>query len=105
MFFSAEEKYIILRKYAENNSYICRMNYSGKKAIYIWQNADWPDFRWDNSQVAPLLNSVQEHQARLLGMLSVLGFDMQKQTALESMTEDVVRSSEIEGELLNSKEL
>ena len=77
------------------------MNYSGKKAIYVWQNTDWPDFRWNELQVAPLLNSVQEHQAKLLGMLSVLGFDMQKQTALESMTEDVVRSSEIEGELLN----
>ena len=77
------------------------MNYSDKKAIYIWQNADWPNFRWDVSQVTPLLNSVQERQARLLGMLSVLGFDLQKQTALESMTEDVVRSSEIEGELLN----
>ena len=77
------------------------MNYSGKKAVYVWQNADWPNFRWDDSQVALLLNSVQEHQARLLGMLSVLGFDMQKRTALESMTEDVVRSSEIEGELLN----
>ena len=101
MFFFAEKKYIILRKYAENNSYICRMNYSGKKAIYVWQNTDWPNFRWNDTQVAPLLNSVQEHQARLLGMLSVLGFDMQKQTTLESMTEDVVRSSEIEGELLN----
>ena len=81
--------------------YICRMNYSCKKAIYIWQNTDWPRFMWDDSQVSPLLNSVQERQARLLGMLSALGFDLQKQTALESMTEDVVRSSEIEGELLN----
>ncbi|MGX8712668.1 MAG: Fic family protein [bacterium] len=77
------------------------MIYSGKKAIYIWQDADWPNFRWDDLQVSPLLNSVQERQARLLGMLSVLGFDLQKQTVLESMTEDVVRSSEIEGELLN----
>lgn len=52
-------------------------------------------------RVSPLLNSVQERQARLVGMLSALGFDMQMQKALESMTEDVIRSSEIEGELLN----
>lgn len=65
---------------AENNSYICRMNNNGKNAINIWQDADWPDFRWDDSQVSPLLNSVQERQARLLGMLSALGFDLQKQT-------------------------
>ena len=77
------------------------MNYRGKKAIYIWQNTDWPKFRWDDLQVTPLLNLVQEHLSRLRGMLSALGFDLQKKTALESMTEDVVRSSEIEGELLN----
>ena len=97
----AEKKVVILRKNAENNPYICRMNYMGNKTAYIWHNADWPNFRWDDSQVSPLLNSVQERQARLLGMLSALGFDLQRLTALESMTEDVVRSSEIEGELLN----
>lgn len=77
------------------------MNSKEKRAIYIWQHSDWPNFTWDTSLVEPLQNSVQERQARLLGKLEALGFDMQKQTALESMTEDVIRSSEIEGELLN----
>lgn len=77
------------------------MNYSGKRAIYIWQQPDWPKFTWNHPQVDEVLNSVMEHQARLLGMLSALGFDLQQQTTLESMTEDVMRSSEIEGELLN----
>ena len=97
----AEKKLIILRKNAENNSYICRMNSNAKRAIYIWQHVDWPNFTWNTSLVEPLQHSVQERQARLLGKLEALGFDMQKQTALESMTEDVIRSSEIEGELLN----
>jgi len=97
----AEKKMVILRKYAENNSYICRMNYFENKAVYLWQDADWPNFKWDETRVLPLLNSVQERQARLIGMLSALGFDVKMMTALESMTEDVVRSSEIEGELLN----
>ena len=77
------------------------MNNHGERTIYIWQNADWPDFRWDSSYIEPIQNRVQEQQARLLGKLEALGFDLQKQTALESMTEDVIRSSEIEGELLN----
>ena len=98
---SAEKKVIILRKNAENNSYICRMNNKGRKAIYIWQHAGWPHFKWNNQLVAEALNSVQERQAKLIGMLSALGFDIQNHTALESMTEDVLRSSEIEGELLN----
>lgn len=92
---------IILRNYAENNSYICRMKNTGNRAVYIWQQSDWPNFKWNNQRVAEVLDSVQERQARLLGMLSVLGFDLQNNTALESMTEDVLRSSEIEGELLN----
>lgn len=92
---------IILRKNAENNSYICRMNNHSKKAVYIWQHAGWPHFTWDDKSVGEMLNSAQERQARLVGMLSALGFDMQNHRALESMTEDVLRSSEIEGELLN----
>ena len=92
---------IILRKYAENNSYICRMKNTGNRAVYIYQQSDWPNFKWNNQRVAEALDSVQERQARLLGMLSVLGFDLQNNTALESMTEDVLRSSEIECELLN----
>lgn len=77
------------------------MNNGSNRILYIWQNVDWPNFVWNETKVATLLNSVQERQGRLLGMLSVLGFDMQRKAALESITEDVVRSSEIEGELLN----
>ena len=71
------------------------------RAVYIWQQADWPNFMWDTELVSKALNTAQEHQYKLLGKLSALGFDIQQQTALESMTEDVVRSSEIEGEVLN----
>ena len=98
---SAEKKKIILRKNAENNSYICRMNNQSKKPVYIWQHADWPHFTWNDKHVGEMLNSVRQRQARLVGMLSALGFDMQNHRALESITEDVLRSSEIEGELLN----
>lgn len=77
------------------------MKEKGNRAVYIWQHSDWPNFKWNYQKVSEVLNSVQEQQARLLGMLSVLGFDLQNNTALESITEDVLRSSEIEGELLN----
>ena len=72
-----------------------------KKELYIWQSADWPNFKWNEQIIKTPLNLAQEQQARLVGMLSALGFDIQNQTTLESMTEDIVRSSEIEGELLN----
>lgn len=97
----AEKKDPILRKFAENNAYICRMKNTDKRAVYIWQHTDWPNFTWNLESVNKALITAQEHQYRLLGKLSALGFDIQQRTALESITEDVLRSSEIEGEVLN----
>lgn len=97
----AEKKDPILRKFAENNAYICRMKKTDKRAVYIWQHTDWPNFTWNLESVNKALITAQEHQYRLLGKLSALGFDIQQRTALESITEDVLRSSEIEGEVLN----
>ena len=98
---SAENNFDILRKNAENNSYICRMKETRKNALYVWQQSGWPKFTWDNDIVDEVLVSVQEHQSRLMGMLTAAGFDTRRQTALESMTADVLHSSEIEGEQLN----
>lgn len=81
--------------------YICRMNYNENRHAYIWQQASWPNFTWDKEAIGEVLGQAQVCQSRILGMLSALGFDIRQQTALESITEDVVRSSEIEGELLN----
>ncbi len=69
--------------------------------VYIWQCENWPHFEWNEEVVNTTLNIVLERQGRLQGMLAALGFDIKNHTTLESMTEDVVRSSEIEGELLN----
>ena len=72
-----------------------------KRAIYIWQQDNWPALIWDAKSVEDLMLTVQGRQAHLMGMLDVLGFDIQRTTALESLTQDIVRSSEIEGERLN----
>ena len=82
--------------------YFCRMKEKTKKrALYIWQQDSWPLFEWDKSLVEPLLSTVEHNQQRLAGMLLALGVNIQRTTILDSITEDVVRSSEIEGELLN----
>ena len=77
------------------------MKNTDKRAVCIWQHTDWPNFTWNLESVNKALITAQEHQYRLLGKLSALGFDIQQRTALESITEDVLRSSEIEGEVLN----
>jgi len=69
--------------------------------MYIWQYKDFPHFVWDTEKVMQRLSEVKKEQGRLSGMMSILGFDVKKSTALDSMTTDVIMSSAIEGITLN----
>jgi Fic family protein len=70
--------------------------------MYVWQQENWPDLTWDNGRLATLLGQVSRDQGRLLGRMQDLGFDLRREAQLITLTEDVVRSSEIEGEKLDS---
>jgi Fic family protein len=67
---------------------------------YIWQRDPWPDLRWDDKFLAKLLSHVSREQGRLLGKMEGLGFELRTEAHLRTLTEDVVKSSEIEGEKL-----
>ena len=69
---------------------------------WIWQQPEWPQFRWDDTQVRDLLARIRMKQGQLVGMMSSLGFDLQTTASLDNMVEDVIRSSEIEGVILNA---
>lgn len=69
---------------------------------YIWQQDDWPHWRYDLQQLAPLLAQVHQAQGRLLGRMHDLGVGLRDQANLSALTEDVLKTSEIEGELLNA---
>lgn len=71
------------------------------RAIYIWQQALWPKFTWDNSRIITLLSEVRNLEGRVYGLMCGLGLELQNRTSLDVMTQDVLRSCEIEGELLN----
>jgi Fic family protein len=73
--------------------------------IYIHELEEWPKFHWDESAVAPLLASVSRRQGRLVGRMEALGFDLRKEAVLEILTEDVHKSSEIEGEILDKEQV
>ena len=96
----AVKKYYILRKYTENICYICSIN-NVIMAKYIYKYSSWPTFTWDENIVHPLLSEVRFLQGQVLGKIQTLGFSVQEQTALSTITDDVIKSSEIEGELLN----
>lgn len=71
------------------------------RPIYTWQHPTWPEFTWDNSRLINLLSEVRNLEGRIQGLMGGLGFEVQNKTSLDVMTEEVVRSSEIEGETLN----
>lgn len=67
---------------------------------YIWQQADWPLWRYDLAALADALLRVSHAQGRLLGRLADVGMALRDQAALAALTDDVVKTSEIEGERL-----
>lgn len=68
--------------------------------MYCWQQADWPDFSWDEPGLIRLLAQVSQQQGRLLGKMEALGFELRSEAHLRILTEDIIKSSEIEGEIL-----
>lgn len=69
--------------------------------VYIHQLKEWPDFVWNKEKIAPLLAEVRHRQGRLLGRMEGMGFNLQAEANLHTLTLDVLKSSEIEGETLN----
>lgn len=72
---------------------------------YIHQLTEWPQFTWDHEALAALLADIRHRQGRLSGRLEGLGFSLRQEAQLETLTLDVVKSSEIEGENLNTDEV
>ncbi|NOZ02503.1 MAG: Fic family protein [Deltaproteobacteria bacterium] len=67
---------------------------------YIWEIERWPDLHWNENALVKLLAHVSREQGRLIGKMEGLGFDLRNEAHLRTLTEDVVKSSEIEGENL-----
>ena len=74
-------------------------------AVYIHRLKNWPHFTWDNAAIAALLGHVRHHQGRLLGRMQHFGFDLIAEATLQTLTLDVIKSSEIEGEILNNDQV
>jgi len=73
--------------------------------MYLYQLPKWPHFEWDDNALSNLLAHVRNLQGRLLGKMEGLGFALQKEASLQTLTEDVIKSSEIEGEILNAEQV
>lgn len=70
---------------------------------YIWQSSDWPNWRYDLAVLAAPLADVSRAQGLLLGRLADVGMALRDQASLAALTEDVIKTSEIEGERLDAE--
>lgn len=70
-------------------------------ALYIHQLKEWSQFNWKQEELINLLAEVRRLQGKLLGKVELLGFDLKDEANLETLIQDVVKTSEIEGEVLN----
>jgi Fic family protein len=69
---------------------------------WIWQQSDWPHFHWQEERIQPLLRRVRLQQGILLGKTGALYEAFSYATALETLLQNIITSSAIEGERLNT---
>jgi Fic family protein len=73
--------------------------------LYIYELQDWPKFKWNREELTDLLANVRHKQGRLTGHMEALGFDLRQEAVLQTLTADVLKSSEIEGEILDKAQV
>jgi len=73
--------------------------------MYIHELDDWPKFNWNAETIAAPLAAVRDRQTRLIRNMEALGFNLQQEAVLQTLTADVLKSSEIEGEKLDAAQV
>lgn len=72
---------------------------------YIYQYKNWPDFTWNEKEIQEILGKVRHLQGKLMGLMHSLGFSDKAEALLSTLTNDVLKSSEIEGEVLDYQQV
>jgi Fic family protein len=70
-------------------------------SVFIHQHDNWPNFTWNADNIVNLLGEARNLQGRLIGKMESLGFELRSEATLDTLTLDVLKTSEIEGEYLN----
>jgi Fic family protein len=73
--------------------------------MYLYNNQDWPIFKWNSERLLPLLSYVRNQQGKLIGKMGTLGFELRNEANLEILTIEIIKSTEIEGEILNKEQV
>src|SRR5258707_11002921 len=73
--------------------------------MYIHELSDWPKFNWSQERITEPLVAISRQQGRLLGHMEALGFNLRQEATLQVLTEDVLKSNEIEGQRLDAEQV
>jgi len=73
--------------------------------MYIYERKEWPHFTWDAKHLAEPLAAIRHRQGRLIGHMEALGFNLRQEAVLQTLTADVLKTSEIEGERLDAEQV
>ena len=75
------------------------------RRLYIYDHPDWPFLHWKQESLVGTLAAVRHQQGRLIGRMEALGFGLRQEAVLDTLTEDVLKSSDIEGERLDAEQV
>src|SRR5580692_6926962 len=75
------------------------------RRMFIHELKAWPRFHWNRERLAEPLAAVRHQQGRLIGHMEALGFSLRQEAVLQTLTADVLKSSEIEGEKLDAAQV
>src|ERR1039458_419611 len=75
------------------------------RRMYTHELHGWPRFEWSRERLADPLAAVRHRQGRLIGHMEALGFNLRQEAVLQTLTADVLKSSEIEGEKLDAAQV
>lgn len=73
--------------------------------MYLYNNQNWPIFEWNSERLMPLLSYVRNRQGKLIGKMGALGFELRNEANLEILTQEIIKSTEIEGEILDREQV
>ncbi len=73
--------------------------------MFIYERSDWPRFRWSDSEIISILAETRNLQGKITGRMSSLGFSLQNTANLDSLETNIIKSSEIEGEIFNPSQV
>jgi Fic family protein len=73
--------------------------------MYLYNNKNWPIFEWNSEKLLPLLSYVRNRQGKLIGKMAALGFELRNEANLEILTQEIIKSTEIEGEILDREQV